>query len=174
MAFIIGISQGVQPIVSFNYGSGKYRRVKSAYLMAASYGFGLALIAFLLFQFAPRQIISLFGNGSDAYYSFAENYFRIFLFFTFLNFLQPITSNFFTAIGKPKGGIFLSLTRQIIFLLPLIVVLPLLMGIDGIMYAGPVADFMAWLTSTAMAAYELHRPMYGGLAKEKEKALVKN
>lgn len=174
MAFIIGISQGVQPIVSFNYGSGKYRRVKSAYLMAASYGFGLALIAFLLFQFAPRQIISLFGNGSDAYYSFAENYFRIFLFFTFLNFLQPITSNFFTAIGKPKGGIFLSLTRQIIFLLPLIVVLPLLMGIDGIMYAGPVADFMAWLTSTAMAAYELHRPIYGGLTKEKEKALVKN
>ena len=160
MAFIIGISQGVQPIVSFNYGSGKYGRVRRAYLMAASYGFGLALAAFLLFQFAPRQIISLFGDGSDAYYSFAENYFRIFLFFTFFNFLQPITSNFFTAIGKPKGGIFLSLTRQIIFLLPLIIALPLFMGIDGIMYAGPIADFMAWLTSTAMAAYELHHSIY--------------
>jgi putative MATE family efflux protein len=172
MAFVIGISQGVQPIVSFNFGSGKYKRVKSAYLMAASYGFVLALIAFLLFQFAPRNIISLFGNGSDAYYSFAENYFRIFLFFTFLNFMQPITSNFFTAIGKPKGGIFLSLTRQIIFLLPLIVALPLFMGIDGIMYAGPVADFMAWLTAMAMVGYELHQPAYRGKTLNIEKSEV--
>lgn len=166
MAFIIGISQGVQPIISFNYGSERYKRVKNAYLQAISYGFALSLIAFLLFQFAPRQIISLFGNGSDAYYTFAENYFRIFLFFTFLNFLQPITSNFFTAIGKPKGGIFLSLTRQIIFLLPLIVIYPLFMGIDGIMYAGPTADLMAGLTSIAMAGYELHRPAYGKKALE--------
>lgn len=164
MAFIIGISQGVQPIVSFNYGAGKYKRVKNAYLQAAIYGFILAMASFLLFQLAPRQIISLFGNGSDAYYTFAENYFHIFLFFTFINFLQPITSNFFTAIGKPKGGIFLSLTRQIIFLLPLIVLLPLFLGIDGIMYAGPAADLMAGLTSIAMVCYELHRPIYEGNA----------
>lgn len=160
MAFIIGISQGVQPIISFNYGAGKYKRVKSAYLRAVSYGFVLAFIAFLLFQLIPRQIISLFGNGSKEYYAFAQNYFRIFLFFTFINFLQPISSNFFTAIGKPKGGIFLSLTRQIIFLLPLIVIFPLFVGIDGIMYAGPVADFMAGLTSAVMVGYEFHRPAY--------------
>lgn len=160
LAFIIGISQGLQPIVSFNYGAQKYTRVKKAYLRAATYGFILALIAFALFQLVPRQIISLFGDGSEVYYSFAESYFKIFLFFTFLNFLQPITSNFFTAIGKPKGGIFLSLTRQIIFLLPLILLLPLLMGIDGIMYAGPVADLMAGLTAIIMVGYELHKPIY--------------
>ena len=69
------------------------------------------------------------------------------MFFTFLNAIQPISSNFFTAIGKPGKGIFLSLTRQIIFLLPLIVIFPLFLGVDGIMYAGPIADFIAAMVS---------------------------
>lgn len=162
MAFIIGISQGLQPIVSFNYGAGHYQRVRSAYLRALSYGMALSVGAFLLFQLVPHQIISIFGEGSEVYFKFAENYFRIFLFFTFLNFLQPISSNFFTAIGKPKRGIFLSLTRQIIFLLPLLLILPLLTGIDGIMYAGPVADLMAGIAAVSMAAVELKRPEYLG------------
>lgn len=160
MSFIIGISQGLQPIVSFNYGAAQYNRVKSAYRNAIACSFVLALTAFLLFQFAPRQIISIFGNGSEEYYRFAENYFHIFLFFTFLNFLQPITSNFFTAIGKPKRGIFLSLTRQILFLLPLILIIPLFAGIDGIMYAGPIADFMAAAVSAGMVTRELKQKEY--------------
>ena len=150
MAFIIGISQGLQPIVSFNYGAGNYQRVKRAYLHAASIGFCIALFFFGLFQIFPHQIIAMFGKGSKEYFQFAENYFHIFLFFTFANFLQPITSNFFTAIGKPKGGVFLSLTRQIIFLLPLILILPLIFGIDGIMYAGPAADCMAAICAITM------------------------
>lgn len=160
LAFIIGISQGLQPIVSFNYGAAKYYRVKRAYLLAAGCGCFLALTAFALFQLIPEKIISLFGDGSREYYAFAKNYFRIFLFFTFLNFLQPITSNFFTAIGKPKGGVFLSLTRQIIFLLPFILLLPIFMGIDGIMYAGPAADLMAGITAIAMVLHELGKPAY--------------
>lgn len=160
MSFIIGISQGLQPIISFNYGAKQYLRVKSAYSRALCYGGTLAVISFLLFQFAPHQIISIFGDGSKEYFQFAENYFRIFLFFTFLNFLQPISSNFFTAIGKPKRGMFLSLTRQIIFLLPLLLLLPLLMGIDGIMYAGPVADFMAAAASVIMIGKEFYRKDY--------------
>jgi Na+-driven multidrug efflux pump len=160
MAFVIGISQGLQPIASFNYGAKKYGRVKEAYLKAVAVGFVLAVIAFAAFQIFPRNIIALFGNGSDLYYEFAVNYFRIFLFFTFLNFMQPISSNFFTAIGKPKRGVFLSLTRQIIFLLPLILILPLYMGIDGIMYAGPVADFMAAAVSFFMVFKELRQEKY--------------
>ena len=117
----------------------------------------LALTAFFLFQFAPRQIISIFGNGSEEYYLFAVRYFHIYLFFTFLNFLQPITSNFFTAIGKPKRGVFLSLTRQIIFLLPLLLLFPLFLGIDGIMYAGPIADLAAGITAILMVAAELRQ-----------------
>lgn len=160
MSFIIGISQGLQPITSFNYGAKQYQRVKEAYRFAICCAFGLALVAFLAFQLAPRQIISFFGNGSEEYYTFAINYFHIFLFFTFINFLQPVSSNFFTSIGKPKRGTFLSLTRQIIFLLPLILILPLFSGIDGIMYAGPIADFLAAVTSIIMVSRELRHPEY--------------
>lgn len=160
LAFIIGISQGLQPIVSFNYGAGRYKRVKEAYIKAITAGLILSVMAFLSFQFLPRQIISIFGDGSEKYYRFAVNYFRIFLFFTFINFMQPISSNFLTSIGKPKRGIFLSLTRQIIFLLPLIIILPLFVGIDGIMYAGPVADCMAGITAIAMVCVELRREEY--------------
>ena len=160
MSFIIGISQGLQPIASFNHGARRHRRVRQAYLQAIGAGALISLAAFALFQLAPRQIISLFGDGSDEYFAFAVNYFRIFLFFTFLNFLQPITSNFFTAIGKPKVGAFLSLTRQIIFLLPLLIIFPLFMGIDGIMYAGPVADFLAASVNLLLVLRELRQPQY--------------
>ena len=154
MSIVIGLSQGLQPIVSFNYGARKFDRVKKAYLTAISYGVIVSIIAFLVFQFLPRQIVSIFGSGSEAYYIFAVKYFRIFLLFTFLNCFQPISSNFFTAIGKPKKGIFLSLTRQILFLLPLIVILPLFIGIDGIMYSGPIADFIAGVVSIIMIYVE--------------------
>lgn len=68
--------------------------------------------------------------------------------------MQPITSTFFTSIGKPVKGIFLSLTRQILFLLPLVVILPLFMGIDGILYAGPIADVLAAVATGIMADME--------------------
>ena len=117
-------------------------------------------MAFLLFQLVPRQIISIFGNGSEEYYTFAINYFHIFLFFTFINFMQPITSNFFTSIGKPKIGTFLSLTRQIIFLLPLLIVIPLFIGIDGVMYSGPIADFFAGVICAIMVVKEFRKDIY--------------
>ena len=156
-SFIIGISQGLQPIIGFNYGAKQYARVKKAYLLAALYGAILSLFAFFMFQVFPKNIISLFGNGTDAYYQFATTYFRVFLFFTFLNFCQPITSNFFTSIGKPKKGIFLSLTRQILFLLPLLIILPLFLGIDGILYAGPIADGLAGIISIFMITHEFRK-----------------
>ena len=155
MSFVIGLSQGLQPIASFNYGAGKKGRVKEAYIKAISIGAVLAVIAFLMFQFFPRQIISIFGDGSELYYQFAIRYFHVFLFFTFVNFMQPITSNFFTAIGKPKVGSFLALTRQILFLLPLILLFPLFLEIDGIMYAGPVADCLAAVVCFIMVYREL-------------------
>lgn len=155
MSFVIGLSQGLQPIASFNYGAGKKGRVKEAYIKAISIGAVLAVIAFFMFQFFPRQIISIFGDGSELYYQFAIRYFHVFLFFTFVNFMQPITSNFFTAIGKPKVGSFLALTRQILFLLPLILLFPLFLGIDGIMCAGPVADCLAAVVCFIMVYREL-------------------
>ena len=140
MSFVIGISQGVQPIIGFNYGAALYRRVKKSYLLALAVATGLSLAAFACFQLFPRQIISIFGTGSEMYYQFSERYFRIYMFLTLINGIQPVTSNFFNSIGKARLGVFMSLTRQILFLLPLIVIFPLFMGIDGVMYAGPIAD----------------------------------
>jgi Na+-driven multidrug efflux pump len=145
----------MQPIASYNYGAEKYERVKEVYRSAITGATVISVCAFLVFQIFPRQIISLFGSSdNEMYFVFAVRYFRIYLFFTFLNAVQPISSNLFTAIGKPGRGIFLSLTRQILFLLPLILIFPLFMGIDGIMYAGPIADFVAALVSGIMAYKE--------------------
>ena len=156
-AICIGVAQGMQPIASFNYGARQYDRVKKVIRLSITTGLIICGIAFAMFQLFPRQIISLFGSGSQLYFSFAERYFHIYLFFTFLNNIQPMSSTFFAAIGKPAKGTFLALTRQIIFLLPLIVILPLFMGIDGIMYAGPIADFMAALISAILLLAELKK-----------------
>ena len=153
-SFVIGISQGLQPIVSFNFGAQKYDRVKDAYKKAVFAATAISIVAFLCFQFFPRQIIGIFGSGSEEYLHFAERYFRIFLFFTFLNGIQPVSSNFFTSIGAPKKGIFLSLTRQIIFLLPLLLIFPYLFGIDGVMYTAPIADLAAASVSIVMGVRE--------------------
>lgn len=157
----IGISQGLQPIISFNYGAKKYHRVKETYLKAIVSATTISTIAFLCFQMFPREIIGFFGSESEAYYQFAEKFFRIFLFCTFINGIQPITSNFFTAIGKANRGIFISLTRQIIFLLPLLIILPIFLGIDGIMFSAPIADAIAAVFAITFALRELRSyPIY--------------
>ena len=122
----IGIAQGMQPIASFNRGAGKFDRVKKTYRLALTCNTVISCIAFIVFQTMPRQIISIFGSGSPEYFQFAENYFRIFLFMTFLNGIQPITSTFCTVIGEPNKGTFLSLTRQVICFVPLMLLFPLL------------------------------------------------
>lgn len=154
MSVVIGLSQGCQPIISFNYGAKRFLRVREAYRLALTAGGLISIFSFVLFQVFPRQIISLFGEGTEEYYAFGTSYFRVFLFFNFLNFLQPITSNFFTSIGKPIKGILLSLTRQILFLLPPIVIFPILWGIDGILYAGPTADVLAAIVAIVMVTAE--------------------
>lgn len=146
-AIVIGISQGIQPIISFNYGAGNGKRVKETYKKALAAAIIISTVAFLLFQFFPTQIISVFGSGNEEYFTFAKKFFRIYLFFTFINGIQPITANTFTSIGKSGKGVFLSLTRQIIFLLPLLIILPIFMGIDGVMYSAPVADGIAAVLS---------------------------
>lgn len=153
-SIVIGIGQGSQPIESFNYGAKKYQRVREAYKVAVIAGFTISVLSFVLFQVFPRQIISLFGQGSESYYAFGVQYFRVFLFFVWLNCLQPITSTFFTSIGKPVKGIFLSLTRQIIFFLPCLLIYPIFMGIDGILYVGPTSDLLAAVATIAMAVKE--------------------
>ena len=155
MAICIGISQGCQPIWGFNYGAKKYDRVRLAYRYSMIACTAIATVFFLCFQLFPHQIVSIFGTGSDLYFQFAEHYLKIFMFMTFANGIQPMSSGFFTSIGKAKLGIVMSLTRQVLFLLPLIVVFSLIMGIDGVMYAGPIADAAALSLAILFARREL-------------------
>lgn len=153
-SIVIGLAQGTQPIESYNYGAKKYDRVKKAYNLALITGGAISVVSFVLFQIFPRQILSIFGTGTETYFRFGVRFFRIFLFFTWINCIQPISSTFFTSIGKPVKGIFLSLTRQILFFIPILLILPLFFGIDGIIYTGPVADFMAAVVAIIMTLYE--------------------
>ena len=155
MAICIGISQGCQPIWGFNYGAKKYDRVRLAYRYSMIACTAIATVFFLCFQLFPHQIVSIFGTGSDLYFQFAERYLKIFMFMTFANGIQPMSSGFFTSIGKAKLGIVMSLTRQVLFLLPLIIIFSLILGIDGVMYAGPIADAAAFVLAILFARREL-------------------
>lgn len=157
---VIGLSQGNQPIVSFNYGAKNYARVKEAYYRTIILAFIFSMIGFIIFQTIPEQILSLFGKGSELYIEFGCLFFRRFYFFICLFFIQMISSNFFTAIGKPWKGVFLSLTRQVIYLIPLMLTMPLLFGIDGILYAQPLADAISITTAIIMMGIEFRKPEF--------------
>ena len=157
LAIIIGISQGSQPIIGFNYGAQQYARVRGIYKLAISCNLVASLVGFILFQFFPKPIIALFGTGDALYYEFAVHFMRIFLFMVLVNGVQLISSNFFSAIGKPIKGAVLSLTRQVIFLIPAVLLLPLFFGLDGILFAGPVADFAAFVATAILIALEFRK-----------------
>lgn len=154
LSIIVGISQGVQPIIGFNYGARKYDRVKQAYLLAIRWNFVISSVGFLLFQLFPRPIISIFGSGEELYFDFAVLFMRTFLFMVIVNGVQVLSSSFFTAIGKALKGLLLSLTRQVFFLIPLILILPLWLGIFGVLLAGPIADFIAFVVSVLLVKKE--------------------
>lgn len=157
MAICIGTSQGCQPLWGFNYGAGNYNRVREAFRKAFCVSLSVGILFFLCFQLFPRQIVSIFGSGTEEYFHFAERYFKIFMFMTFINGIQPMCSGFFTSIGKARLGIVVSLTRQVLFLLPLILIFPVFLGIDGVMYAGPIADTAAAAIAIGFAAKELRK-----------------
>ncbi|MCI8454289.1 MAG: MATE family efflux transporter [Lachnospiraceae bacterium] len=157
LAVIVGISQGVQPIIGFNYGAKQYTRVREAYLLAVKWNLVVSAIGFFLFQRYPQFIISLFGNGDQLYFEFAVLFMRTYLFMVLVNGVQLLSSSFFTAIGKAMKGALLALTRQVFFLIPLILVLPLRFGIMGVLLAGPIADFAAFLLSVVLVSIELRK-----------------
>ena len=147
---IVGISPGSQPLLSFNYGAGQYSRVRGIYRLEIQLSLMISAVGFVAFQFFPRQIVSLFGTGDQLYFEFAVRFMRCYLLMVIVNCVQLLSSNFFAAIGKPVRGVLLSLTRQVFFLVPLILILPLFFGLDGILYAAPIADFIAFVTSAAV------------------------
>ena len=157
MAFIIGSGQGSQPIIGFNYGAKNYDRVIETYRLTVTITSIIAFISFLIFQIFPRQVVSIFGDGSELYFNFAERYMRIYMALMIVNGVQPVSGTFFTSIGKGIKGAFIAMTRQLIFLLPLIIILPRIFGIDGLMYAGPIADGIALIVTIIFVSLEIKK-----------------
>ena len=157
LSIIVGISQGVQPLIGYNYGSKQYKRVREAYMLSIKWNFIISAIGFCLFEFFPYQIVSIFGSGNALYMEFSVKFMRIFLFMVIVNGVQLLSSNFFTAIGKATRGLLLALTRQVFFLIPLLLLLPLWLGIDGVILAGPIADFIAFVASVTLVQKELQQ-----------------
>jgi Na+-driven multidrug efflux pump len=157
VAIVIGIGQGCQPIIGFNYGAKNYARVRETYQKAILAAVCISTAAFLCFQLFPHQIVAIFGTGSDLYFQFAERYLRIYMMLTAINCVQPITGMFFSAIGKARIGAFISLTRQILLLIPMILLFPLIWGIDGVMYAGPISDAAAVAIVVTFVSREMRK-----------------
>lgn len=157
VSFAVGIAQGCQPIWGYNLGAKNYDRVKGAYLRACGTAFLIGLAFFFALQLFPRQIISIFGAGSELYFEFAEKYLKIYMMLVFFQNTQPIAINFFTATGNHTRGLLVSLSRQGLFLIPLLIILPKFMGINGILAASPISDTLAFIMSQSMVYLSLKK-----------------
>lgn len=156
-AVVLGIAQGGQPILGFNYGAKNFDRVRKTFRYIITVSFIFSCVAFVCFQIFPEAIVKLFGTENDALYmEFAVSLMRIYLFFTFVNGCQPISANAFPALGKPLKGVCVSLSRPLLFLIPLFL-LPKLMGISGVAYAGLMADGITFLFAAVMWIVEFKK-----------------
>lgn len=151
-----GISQSCQPIFGYNYGAKKYCRVRKTFRYAACIMLVIGAVAVLLFQLFPHQLLEIFQKGNKLYIQFGTNYLRIFMFGTLVNGITILISNFFPSIGMPKQGTIASLSRQVIFQFPLLILFPLIWGLNGVLYVGPVSDIAAMLLCLFMARKTLN------------------
>lgn len=149
---VLGIATGCQPILSYNYGSGQFPRVKRTYKTALAVSFLIMLTARILFWLFPRQIIGLFGQESELYVEFAVKCFNIFLLAIPLASVSAVTSILFQSIGKAAVSAFLSLTRQILYFVPAMLILSYLIGLDGVLWGAAVSDTLAFITALILLA----------------------
>ena len=154
-SIIIGLAVGAQPILGYNYGAEKYDRVKETFKTTIKISLIISTIAFILFQTIPDKLIGLFGGGDELYIEFACLSFRIYLMLVIFNGVQIPSGIFFQAIGAAVKSALLSLSRQIIFLIPSILVLGKMFKLKGVLYAGPVADSLAFILSIVLIIHEL-------------------
>lgn len=141
---IIGLNQGVQPIISFNYGAKKYNRIKTAIKLAIIVATMIVVCGYIITRLFPKQMIAMFNQERDLLDFGSYALISWFLCFPVVGF-QIISSNFFQAIGRPKSSMFLVLSRQIILLIPAIIIFPKFWGMNGLLHAAPFADFLSAL-----------------------------
>ena len=155
VSVMVGLGIGSQPIVGYNYGARNFRRVKETYLKTIVIGLAVGVVGWACFQLFTQSIVNLFGQESELYNQFALKCFHIFLSVIFLTgFIIP-SGIFFQSIGKPTKAMICTLTRQLIYFLPAAFVLGHFMGIEGLLYAGPVGDILASATIAILVAGEI-------------------
>jgi Na+-driven multidrug efflux pump len=150
----IGIALGGLPIIGYNYGAKRYARCKQTYNLVLISSLIVTVLATLLFEIDPMLIISLFGGGSEEYNEFAVRCFRIYLSLVILTGLQRTSSVFFQALGKPIQATILSLVRDLVLLVPLTIILPMSLGMDGFFYSAPIADGIAFILTLSLTLVE--------------------
>ena len=161
-SIIIGIAAGTQPIVGYNYGARKFDRVKETLKIVLKISLIISTIAFILFQLIPDKLISIFGNGNENYMEFACLAFRTYLLLCICNGIQIPSGIFFQAIGKSSRSAILSLSRQILFLIPAMIILSNIFGLMGVLYSGPVADGIAFILAVIFLLIEVKHLKNGG------------
>jgi len=152
---VFGINQGTQPIVGYNYGAEKYDRVKKALMYAYIGATFFVVLGFLSAMFFPTQIIQFFNRTDGELVSIGVPAMRIFSLLMPVIGFQIVSSNYFQAIGKPKKSMFLTLLRQLIVLIPMVIILPLFFGLNGIWYAVPMSDGISTMLTTVFMYFEL-------------------
>ena len=154
-SIIIGIAAGAQPIFGYNYGARKFDRVKQTLKIVLGTSVIISTCAFILFQTIPDKLISIFGSGDEKYMEFACMAFRIYLMLTIFNGIQIPSGIFFQAIGKSSRSAILSLSRQILFLIPAMIIFSSMFGIKGVLFAGPFADLLAFIIASTLLIIEV-------------------
>ncbi len=154
IAFSVGIAVGGQPIAGYNYGAGNYSRVRKTYQFVILSNIVVGFTAMLIFEFCPYVIIRLFGSESDLYNEYANMCFRIYLSGILFCCVQKASSIFLQSIGKPIKATVLSLSRDVIFLIPCLIILAYNFGINGMLWAAPIADTLAFALACVMILKE--------------------
>ncbi|NDO45745.1 MATE family efflux transporter [Clostridium sp. MD294] len=156
-AMFVGVSSGTQPINGFNYGAKQYKRVKQTYCTAVIIALVISIIWWFIYQFFPAQIAALFVSNEQEYYiSFAVHCYHFYMMAFFIYGIPTVTSSFFQAIGKPAKALIISVCRQILFLIPLSIILSSKYGINGALISAPIADILAFLLAITLILYELN------------------
>lgn len=164
--FGVGVGIGAQPILGFNRGAKKYSRIRKTYLTAAVFATLLIFACWVVCQTMPEHIIAIFGNENANFTDFAVKCLRIYLFSIFCAGFQIVSTNYFQATGQPLKASLLSMLRQLLLLIPLILILPRFFGLEGILYSAPVADALSAVIVAFFIVPEMRR--LNQLIKEEE------
>jgi len=154
MMVVFGINQGAQPIIGYNYGAQKYDRVKSALKYAIGAATAVVTIGYISINLFAPQMIGLFSNDPELIDIGSRGLRRVLMFMPIIGF-QIVSSAYFQAVGKPKQSMLLSLSRQVLILIPLVLILPKFIGLIGLFTAGPIADLSSSILTAVFLFFEL-------------------